>query len=143
MIHGVAMAMKNGFGKCGEKFEPCVPDSMAMCSPLDQATRLVGFFSWGKTLPCIGMASPTQKELTKSTSPIRECHTRGVRRGASAAGGLIAFYQIGYGIAGFGVGPLQTWAGLDLNIIGQCGHRKCDSRSSAFGVTPAQDVNKR
>ena len=36
---------------------------------------------------------------------------------ASAAGGLIAFYQVGYGIAAFGVGPLQTWAGLDLNII--------------------------
>ena len=36
---------------------------------------------------------------------------------ASAAGGLIAFYQIGYGIAAFGVGPLQTCAGLDLNII--------------------------
>jgi fucose permease len=36
---------------------------------------------------------------------------------ASAAGGLIAFYQIGYGIAAFGVGPLQTWAGLDLNAI--------------------------
>jgi MFS family permease len=36
---------------------------------------------------------------------------------ASVAGGLIAFYQIGYGIAAFGVGPLQTWAGLDLNII--------------------------
>ena len=36
---------------------------------------------------------------------------------ASAAGGLIAFYQIGYGIAAFGVGPLQSWAGVDLNII--------------------------
>ena len=36
---------------------------------------------------------------------------------ASAAGGLIAAYQIGYGIAAFGVGPLQTWAGLDLNLI--------------------------
>jgi fucose permease len=36
---------------------------------------------------------------------------------ASVAGGLIAFYQIGYGIAAFGVGPLQAWAGLDLNII--------------------------
>jgi len=35
---------------------------------------------------------------------------------ASVAGGLIAFYQIGYGIAAFGVGPLQT-AGLDLNTI--------------------------
>jgi len=36
---------------------------------------------------------------------------------ASVAGGLIAFYQIGYGIAAFGVGPLQTWMGLDLSII--------------------------
>ena len=36
---------------------------------------------------------------------------------ASVAGGLIAFYQIGYGIAAFGVGPLQTLAGLGLNAI--------------------------
>jgi predicted MFS family arabinose efflux permease len=36
---------------------------------------------------------------------------------ASAAGGLIAFYQIGYGIAAFGVGPLQTWTGLSLSAI--------------------------
>ena len=35
----------------------------------------------------------------------------------SVAGGLIAFYQIGYGIAAFGVGPLQSWAGLDLSTI--------------------------
>lgn len=35
----------------------------------------------------------------------------------SVAGGLIAFYQLGYGIAAFGVGPLQTWAGLSLNGI--------------------------
>jgi len=44
-----------------------------------------------------------QKELTTITT--------------SVAGGLIAFYQIGYGIAAFGVGPLQSWAGLDLNEI--------------------------
>jgi MFS family permease len=36
---------------------------------------------------------------------------------ASVAGGLIAFYQIGYGIAAFGVGPLQKWAGLDMSTI--------------------------
>ena len=36
---------------------------------------------------------------------------------ASVAGGLIVFYQIGYGLAAFGVGPLQTWAGLNLNTI--------------------------
>ncbi len=36
---------------------------------------------------------------------------------ASVAGGLIAFYQIGYGIAAFGVGPLQTHGGFDLDAI--------------------------
>jgi MFS family permease len=36
---------------------------------------------------------------------------------ASAAGGLIACYQVGYGVAAFGVGPLQTRAGLGLNLI--------------------------
>jgi len=35
----------------------------------------------------------------------------------SVAGGLIAFYQMGYGIAAFGVGPLQTRAGWNLNTI--------------------------
>ena len=35
----------------------------------------------------------------------------------SVAGGLIAFYQIGYGLAAFGVGPLQSWAGLSLPAI--------------------------
>jgi len=36
---------------------------------------------------------------------------------ASAAGGLIAFYQIGYGIAAFGVGPLETSTGVELNTV--------------------------
>jgi MFS family permease len=36
---------------------------------------------------------------------------------ASVAGGLIAFYQIGYGIAAFGVGPLESSAGLGMNTI--------------------------
>lgn len=36
---------------------------------------------------------------------------------ASVAGLLIACYQIGYGIAAFGVGPLQARAGLGLNAI--------------------------
>jgi MFS family permease len=35
----------------------------------------------------------------------------------SVAGGLVAFYQMGYGIAAFGVGPLRQLAGLELNII--------------------------
>ena len=36
---------------------------------------------------------------------------------ASVPGGLIAFYQMGYGIAAFGVGPLQQQAGLSLPTI--------------------------
>ena len=36
---------------------------------------------------------------------------------ASVAGGLIAFYQLGYGLAAFGVGPLQTSTGLSLSAI--------------------------
>ncbi|MGI8891175.1 MAG: MFS transporter [Chthoniobacterales bacterium] len=36
---------------------------------------------------------------------------------ASVAGGLIAFYQLGYGVAAFGVGPLQHFAGLTLAPI--------------------------
>jgi hypothetical protein len=36
---------------------------------------------------------------------------------ASVAGGLICAYQVGYGIAAFGVGPLLSRAGLSLNTI--------------------------
>lgn len=36
---------------------------------------------------------------------------------ASVAGLLIAFYQLGYGIAAFGVGPLENLAGLPLGRI--------------------------
>jgi MFS family permease len=35
---------------------------------------------------------------------------------AAVAGGIIAFYQVGYGIAAFGVGPLQD-AGISLSAI--------------------------
>jgi predicted MFS family arabinose efflux permease len=44
-----------------------------------------------------------QKELTTMT--------------ASVAGVMIGFYQMGYGIAAFGVGPLQTWTKLTLASI--------------------------
>ncbi len=36
---------------------------------------------------------------------------------ASVAGGLIAFYQMGYGLAAFGVGPLEEYAGLSLSTL--------------------------
>jgi hypothetical protein len=36
--------------------------------------------------------------------------------GLSVAGGVIAFYQLGYGIAAFGVGPLVD-SGTDLSVL--------------------------
>jgi predicted MFS family arabinose efflux permease len=36
---------------------------------------------------------------------------------ASVAGFLIAFYQLGYGLAAFGVGPLEDRVGLSLRVI--------------------------
>ena len=37
--------------------------------------------------------------------------------GASVAGLLIAFYQMGYGLAAFGIGPLQEGLGISLSAI--------------------------
>ena len=58
-------------------------------------------------LGCSGLLPLTisfgQKELTAIT--------------ASVPGYLIAFYQIGYGIAAFGAGPLQQQAKLSLNTL--------------------------
>lgn len=39
------------------------------------------------------------------------------RPGAAVAGGLIAFYQMGYGVAAFGVGPLERLTGIGLSTI--------------------------
>ena len=36
--------------------------------------------------------------------------------GAAVAGGVIACYQVGYGIAAFGAGPLQS-SGIDLPTL--------------------------
>ncbi len=36
---------------------------------------------------------------------------------AVMAGELIAFYQLGYGIAAFGIGPLRDWVGLPFHTI--------------------------
>jgi fucose permease len=41
----------------------------------------------------------------------------GQRELATLAGLLIAFYQMGYGIAAFGIGPLEEHAGLSLTTI--------------------------
>jgi MFS transporter, FHS family, glucose/mannose:H+ symporter len=39
------------------------------------------------------------------------------RQAAFMSGALIAFYQVGYGIAAFGVGPLRQIAGLDYGSV--------------------------
>jgi FHS family glucose/mannose:H+ symporter-like MFS transporter len=39
------------------------------------------------------------------------------RLSAIMAGGLIAFYQVGYGVAAFGIGPLQGLLGLPFSTI--------------------------
>jgi FHS family glucose/mannose:H+ symporter-like MFS transporter len=39
------------------------------------------------------------------------------RLSAVLAGGLIAFYQLGYGVAAFGIGPLRDWIGLPFHTI--------------------------
>jgi FHS family glucose/mannose:H+ symporter-like MFS transporter len=36
---------------------------------------------------------------------------------AKIAGNLIAFYQLGYGVAAFGIGPLRDWVGLSFHTI--------------------------
>ena len=75
---------------------------------LSQGDSVLGILAFGLAgLGCSALLPLTisfgQKELT----PIA----------ASVAGGLIAFYQVGYGIAAFGVGPLHEYAGLALNTV--------------------------
>ena len=39
------------------------------------------------------------------------------RLAAAMSGGMVAFYQAGYGVAAFGVGPLRTFTGLSFRAI--------------------------
>lgn len=43
------------------------------------------------------------------------------RKAATMSGTLIAFYQIGYGVAAFGVGPIRQLAGLDFSTLFSAG----------------------
>ncbi len=42
-------------------------------------------------------------------------------RAAAMSGALIAFYQVGYGVAAFGVGPLHEWGGFDYSTAYSAG----------------------
>jgi fucose permease len=82
--------------------------AFVLCACLPKTAGASGLLAFGFAgLGCSALLPLTisfaQKELTTMAS--------------SVAGGLIAFYQIGYGIAAFGVGPLQARAGLGLNTI--------------------------
>ena len=82
--------------------------AFVLCSCLPRTGSVAALLTFGFAgLGCSALLPLTisfaQKELAEIAS--------------SVAGGLIAFYQIGYGIAAFGVGPLQARAGLGLNTI--------------------------
>ncbi|HEV2331328.1 MAG TPA: MFS transporter, partial [Verrucomicrobiae bacterium] len=79
-----------------------------LCACLPRSAAIAGLAAFGLAgLGCSALLPLTisfaQKELTTIAS--------------SVAGGLIAFYQIGYGIAALGVGPLEARAGMELNVI--------------------------
>jgi len=64
---------------------------------------------------------------------------------ASVAGGFIAFYQMGYGLAAFGVGPIEDYAGITLSqLYNLAAIAALALAALAFGVTrraPAPTVD--
>lgn len=79
-----------------------------LCACLPKTAAIPGLLAFGLAgLGCSALLPLTISFAEKELTPIAN----------SVAGGLIAFYQIGYGIAAFGVGPLQARAALALNVI--------------------------
>jgi hypothetical protein len=60
---------------------------------------------------------------------------------ATLAGGVIAFYQLGYGIAAFGVGPLLDHGVTLPTIYGVSAAVAVAMGFASFGVTKVGDVN--
>jgi MFS family permease len=61
---------------------------------------------------------PARRPVTQAPGPSVEAVQRDLTAiGASVAGLLIACYQAGYGIAAFGVGPLQDMLGISLSTL--------------------------
>ncbi|HEY3762721.1 MAG TPA: MFS transporter [Verrucomicrobiae bacterium] len=82
--------------------------AFALCAYLPRAADAAGLLAFGLAgLGCSALLPLTISFGEKDLASIAP----------SVAGGLIAFYQIGYGIAAFGVGPLQTRANLGLDAI--------------------------
>jgi len=70
-------------------------------------------------LPCISMMLETLIDASQSVAENERRFLAAELKtlAASVAGGLIASYQIGYGIAAFGVGPLASRWALSLGTI--------------------------
>jgi predicted MFS family arabinose efflux permease len=100
---------------------------------IPRADPFVGILAFGLAgLGCSALLPLTissgQKELTAIA--------------ASVPGGLIAFYQMGYGIAAFGVGPLQQQAGLSLaTIFGSAAIVALAMSALSFIVTKRRDMS--
>jgi FHS family glucose/mannose:H+ symporter-like MFS transporter len=60
------------------------------------------------------------------------------RQAATMSGALIAFYQVGYGIAAFGVGPLRQLAGLDYSAMFSVGSLVALALAVAAGLVIRQ-----
>ncbi len=140
--------MEHGYGRTHSfaTIEKWLPEKL-VCQilPLVVTAALIASAGAPKTNPILGVltfalaglgcsallpltTSFGQKELTTIAS--------------SLAGGLIAFYQIGYGIAAFGVGPLQT-AGWDLkNIYGGTAVVAAAMAVLSFAVTRKAGMTK-
>jgi predicted MFS family arabinose efflux permease len=81
------------------------------------AFLLTGQLTHGDTAPAIvvfGLAGLGCSALLPLTISFGEEEL--TTMSAAVAGSIIAFYQLGYGIAAFGVGPLQD-AGVSLSAI--------------------------
>ena len=101
--------------------EPWMPARLVYCCLPPVSAGVLLFTAWlprGDT--ALGLLSFALAGLACSALlPLTISFGHGEMTGiaASVAGGLIAFYQMGYGIAAFGVGPLLDSAGLGLGAV--------------------------
>lgn len=113
---GLVTAGRVGFSAIARRVSP--PASYRLLpAVLVVAFVLTGLLGTGAAVPGIAvfaLAGLGCSALLPLTISFGEAELTGMS--ASAAGRIIAFYQVGYGVAAFGVGPLQS-AGVSLSAI--------------------------